>query len=363
MPERWYTTAERHALAGLSRSELAATKRVFNGLAREQQLRLAERVARERRAELCATYASLATVGFGYRTRSDRSHGYRIVRKPCVTFIVKRKWRQPRPDSQQRLPPYLLTTIPDDGEDCLCAVPTDVVPAARFSGARLQAGDAVHVGGNLESRAFIGRLTCMVSRDREPGVRYALSCRHVLSMTEELHPRNPTSATVEARQGGRLIGHTSSVRGRLSTSGESLDAQLARIDDNVDLGQVAALIGGQQFDAVRPSALDWPDFPPLFYIHTARHALKVELVGFLERPFPYPQVGMVNNGMLAIARFRSEPTITGDSGSPVFTLPYGGTLLGMHLGGNSRHAFILPIWMALDPVKYGRRSERWQMLA
>ena len=65
---------------------------------------LAEEIVETRGAEFCRAYDNVIDVSFGYKRRRDKKTGkQRIVRTPCVTFVVKRKWRGDR-NSDQKLP-------------------------------------------------------------------------------------------------------------------------------------------------------------------------------------------------------------------------------------------------------------------
>ena len=58
-------------------------------------------------------------------------------------------------------------------------------------------------------------------------------------------------------------------------------------------------------------------------------------------------------------------TMGGDSGSPVATEKNGGTLLGMHIAGNSGGlAYVIPAWDILNPGRYigVSPSDEWELV-
>ena len=70
-------------------------QRVFNKeLTPQEQMKLTEEIVESRAAELCRAYKSVVDVSYGYGRKQNKNTGKKLIkRKPCVTFVVKRKWK------------------------------------------------------------------------------------------------------------------------------------------------------------------------------------------------------------------------------------------------------------------------------
>jgi hypothetical protein len=74
------------------RRNVREAQRVFNELTPEQQMTLTKEQVETRAEELHRAYENLIQVSYGYRLRRRKDKGgTRVVRKPCVIFIVDKK--------------------------------------------------------------------------------------------------------------------------------------------------------------------------------------------------------------------------------------------------------------------------------
>ena len=308
---------------------MAAASRVYDALPRDEQLRAVRELVTTRAAELCLAYPNVIDVSFGYRRQRTRAGGPpRIVPSPCVRFLVKRKWRRGQKAAGQVLPRRLLAFCSVGGRRTLCAIPTDVEDARVFRG--VEAGALLPVAVRWQESVTGGVLTCALRRSGVAGT-YALSCRHVLSLTDLCHPQPTWGASVEAiedRGAGRL-GTTRAVAGPLSEApAPSFDAQLLEVTAPELLRRA---LGGLRLDG---HARDLGELPDVRFILTPRGTIEATQLEFIfDRPLYWlGGVGWVSHRQLVVS-VPAEPTRKGDSGSPVVSRRNGGRLLGMHIAG------------------------------
>ena len=351
--------------------KLAAAKRTYlKELSRDEQMTLAEEIVQTRGAELCRAYKNVVDVSFGYkRSRSSKTGKLRIVRIPGVTFVVKTKWREIR-DSDETLPAHLFAYWKIGRSRKLCAVPTDVEAASEYAGIEPQAPPRARVAVRRAEDIRIGvfgSTTCAVQRRGDSSI-YALSCRHVFSVTKHLHRQPDRKLEVRLRQpDGPILARTVAVRGRLDrVPTVSFDAQLARVVPTM-LESMRATLAGLSFSGFARGVGDIPD---KFWIIPSRNgpqggrqarvrAEKLRIVS--NRVIPYSRIGPVRHAKLIEAQVRPA-TIGGDSGSPAVTRLSGGVLLGMHIAGGRGLSYLIPAWELLAPANYGRPNDVWKLI-
>jgi hypothetical protein len=336
---------------------LTAASRAFDNLRSELQMALAQEIVETRGAELARAYRGVIDVSFGYRRRRRRGRGrYRVVHRVCVRFMVKRKKpRREIPDGAQ-IPARLFTYYQLGPDRHLCAVPTDVEEASTFVGGRAQA-EAVQV--HWKTSSVSGAIACGLSREGVAGT-FALSCRHVFSLSQLRHPESTWGA--EVHLGRESVGHTGTITGPLRVPPDrSFDAQLMNVDDPVILDRALAGIG------VDGIALGFLDIPDRYSILTPRGEIEAQKVGLVyDRPFYLGRIGNVMHYILLESEVE-RATAEGDSGSPVIgQTSRGRLLLGMHVAGvdngqGKRFAYTIPAWQLFDPSNYDHvsNSERW----
>jgi hypothetical protein len=356
--------------AGPERSakEVRAAVRAFAKLDRATQFRLCREIADTRGQELTLAYTNLVSVGFGYKTRGRAGSKAEAVdfRRPCVVFVVSRKWRSTGKSADpQRLPTQLFTYVGANGERVLCAVPTDVKPLTTFGKASRPHNDlfaarpyGIAVERNGDDRTAFGVVACAIERADEAGL-FALSCRHVYGMSLQ-GPEYASGCEVQSIGGQKAIGSTVNVRGPLvSEPTRSFDAQLARVTNRAALKSALSSI---RFEPGDPSALGPEEVPAQFWVLTPRrdgngNRLKVwvEARDYVTRILPYDGLDVVHHHILhAIA---SEPLMAGDSGSPAVPVAAGRKLIGMYIGGDGTNAYIIPAWQLVRGANYGRPGE------
>lgn len=330
-----------------------------------QQLAVVREVVETRAVELALAYRNVIDVSFGYRRRrTGRPGRYRIVRTPCVRFIVRDKWTsrgEERPG--WKIPERLFAYCWVDGERRLCAVPTDVEDARAYAGIRAQ-GTTIRV--RWQDTTARGALACALRRTGDTKT-FALSCRHVLSLSDARHPEPTWGAAVEVTADGAALelGRTRAVAGLLREAPlRSFDAQLAEVASPDALRRALDGI------ALSGYATGLDELPDRFYIRTPRAVIPADKLGFVyDRPlYRIGQVGYVAHQMLVESVPRTA-TEGGDSGSPVVSRDDGGVLLGMHIAGvdngdGNRFAYMIPAWQLFDPRNYdgAANSEEWSLL-
>ncbi|WP_425404110.1 hypothetical protein [Hwanghaeella sp.] len=356
---------------------LTEARRTFREeLSYADQLRLAEEIVLTRGQELCLAYANVISLTFGFaRKRSKSDPAKKILRRDVsVSFIVKRKWGEGQAVKGQELPKYLFAFWKVGRKRKLCAVPTDVEAADDVMQAEpLSAKSTALVSDPAGQIGVTGAITCVIKRKKRP-LPYAISCRHVLSMSDVRHGKpgggNPVSIY---RGGGGALAVSTGIRGPLSGNRRSysLDVQLAGILDGKEDAFRQTMLDLEITDYVRSNA----DIPRRFDIYRppTRHdgesqrrseRVTADLVRFhYNRLLPYHQsIGRILHELLLEVR-ASPRTMKGDSGSPAITTDKT-KLVGMLIAGQGDLSYLIPAWYLLNPVQYGpgRERERWKLL-
>lgn len=361
---RWMALTEMSTRSWVP-GDLKQSGRVFNRLLTPaEQMSVVQEVVETRAAELVRAYRNVIDVSFGYRRRrSQRTGGYQIVRTPCVRFVVRRKWqRGAEEDPEAKIPERLFAYCWVKGQRCLCAVPTDVEDARAFAVTRPQGG---RIEVNFREASVDGSIACGVRRSVDDRA-FALSCRHVLSLSEA-YPNEPTwgaAVTVSADGGPTRLGKTRSIAGTLQKAPrESFDAQLLEV---TSLDALRLALGGIRISTYA-SGLD--DLPDRVSILTPRGDVGAHKLGFILGSPVYivGQIGEIQHRML-VQTVPDTPTQAGDSGSPVVSQARKEMLLGMHIAGvdngeGNRFAYVIPAWQLFDPENYNgaANSEKWKI--
>lgn len=348
--QAWIKRRESATLAHVPGNARQA-KRVFSGLAHDKQMTLVDELVDTRTAELCKAHADVVAVKSGYGTKRNKRTGRtRVSRTPCVTFVVKKKWRSQRDEKDDRaLPKLLFTYCTVDRERKLCGIPTDVECASDYSAVRPQVRQIVVKKSGIVPE--LGAIACAVMRTGSPDKLYALSCRHVFSMTTKLHPAHATFATVhvDSSRNVKIVARVRSLRGKL-TNGRSFDAQLAEVENRAELRRALQGLSVSSF-AVRRN-----QFPRSYVIRAPGvniTASKIDFVPNWEIVYETPTGNLlhVSHTLLVESLVALGATKGGYSGSPVVTRD-GKMLLGMHIAGGDTRAFMIPAWQLFDVTKY-----------
>ena len=374
-------SGDAHLSPELTQAEKAI--RNFKRLRRAEQLQLAHEIALTRQAELCLAYDNLVGIGSGYRTRRDAGGGQpRLVREPCVTFIVKRKWRTAsKKGNPQALPPYLLGFAALGEHRVLCAVPTDVRVQREFSGAMARDDDddeeiprpfgLLVDPGPTFPKFTVGVATCAIRRPADLGNTFLMSCRHVLGCSRvAMNPDKAGLAVAVDTDARTALGKTLGIRGRLAADTISFDAQLAAVADSQAL---ARAFQGIRFDA-GDSYLKKPgDTDDEFFIATGRAGpdgrrlvVRVTYYGtLLDQEMTYTIGGQTTTIVHRLVLYGESDSelIKGDSGSPAVRLARGQRLIGMYIGGPGNTVYVVPAWQLMTPMNLGRPGEYGWALA
>ncbi len=337
-------------------------KRAFKELPRDKQFELAEEIVETRAAELCRAFKNVIDVCPGYRHRHDKKSGKsRIVRTPCVIFIVKKKWSgENEEDPQERLPKHLFIYRTIGRKRKLCAVPTDVDDAKDYAKIQPQAVTMpIKVVSSSTGRAVGGTITVAIKRSTTGQDVYALSCRHVFCLSKILHPRVELRLPVSVQGRPNVLGETQRERGRLRNAPQhSFDAQLALVSD---LNELRLALRGV---SIRDFARSWGDIPEVYSVITTRGSIRARKKQFVRPIIDYkrPRIERVLHSLL-IRSILVTPTRSGDSGSPYMSGKNGGRFIGMHIAGLAHSGFMIPAWRLLNPAFYSGagNTESWRL--
>jgi hypothetical protein len=339
------TTRERHP------SDLTAARHTWDHeLSTEQQFRIIQELVDTRAADWCRAYSNVIDVLQGYGTQRNAEGRRTVVRKPCITFVVKRKWRGQRVTKpEQRLPRYVLTYVGLRRRRKLCAVPTDVEDAATYRQVEIQNLN-VWVHCQQADLQIPGVVTCAVKTRYGQDKWFALSCRHVLALSKYVHPRLYAGSRVRVSSpGGRQLGLTLGLYGQLADQpAVSLDAQLAEVTS------VTALRRALRGLTLSGYAVRWSELPDTYYIRCPGEPIYAEKVRRVtHETLDYERCGIhyVLHSELIESLVAPGATQPGYSGSPVVSEP-GQLLLGMHIAGGGDTAYMIPAWDLFKPENY-----------
>ncbi len=360
----WMAATEQATLRRQPESVVAAKKVFREELSFDQQMAAAGEIVETRAAEICRAYKSVVDLSHGLRLKRDAKTGAeRVGRVPCVIFMVKKKWASKDDGPEvQCLPEHLFTYWSIKGKRKLCAIPTDIQEAGQLGKVRPQArsGKIITRGGTRRSKNAVGVIAGSLRRSMKPGKVYALSCRHVFSISKRLPPSASRELPVSRRDNGSIFARTTGVRGILHDDFQySLDAQLALVSNRTDL---AAVLGGLNLVGFAKKA---SDLPRSYWIIQPGGAVKAKFLSWeRNRQIKYPGVGDVIHRILVRSRVAGS-TLSGDSGSPVVVGKNGGRFLGMHIAGEGSTSMMVPAWELMRPDRYlGRKipGDRWTLL-
>ncbi len=383
---RWSSHVESMTLRTDERVEREAVK-VFRRLPLAEQMRLACEIVETRARELCIAYTNVVMLAAGFKTRDVGSTKARIVKVPCVTFIVRRKWKGTGrgADRVQLLPSFLLTHVSEGEDRRLCAVPTDVVAEGGFFSARVQA--PAGIATLLPNDAEIGNATCAVRVTQGGQSTVSLmSCQHVLTPDLLAKPATPRSGLQVALHDGTRtrFAVSSKFGGQVRPDGQpSFDVQLADLQPGGVQALRAALDGarlspgrefirnvddllavgsGEMSILISPNLNNPGEKRPPVRATFLRLAPNVQgiVYRFIFGPGDVRELPVNHRLLLMLRQLSGARTDFGDSGSPVVIAAPGGghTLVGMHIAGGVEdgfdYSYTIPAWMLFNPFQYSR---------
>jgi len=331
----------------------------FRSLPQDQQMQLARELVETRRAEITRTYVDVISVSVGYRLRRDESGTRRVEPEVCVILVVKKKWKPgSRGVRARRVPRHFFAHWTIGGRRVLCAVPTDVEDGRRLGQIRPQRQIEAIAPAETPLRSA-GVIACGIIRDGDD-TAYAIGCRHVFGMALILDPAKHHAAQIRLVGQNTVLSLATPIAGRLGNGPDySFDSQLARVLD-ADLLSTA-------LDGVKPAerALSWDDIRQGidYWILTPHGPVRAHFVAVHTEPIVYTsQLNDVRHFQLARFLLPDRATIDGDSGSAVMTEKAGGTLVGMHIGGNGEDlSLVIPAWQLFHAPWYGIADETWKL--
>ena len=361
--KEWIRKTEITTLQRSTSDDAAARKIYLQELGRADQLALVREIVDTRSTELCRAYPNVIDVAVGYKwKRLKKTGARRLIRTPCVIFIVKHKWgKLSKHNREEELPAHLFAYWRIRDERKLCAIPTDVDDASVHSGFEPQAlGDRILVTGN--GKKTFGSVTCALHRSVFGARPFAISCRHVLSLSKVLHPQSVLGASVVLSSSGRPVGESIDIKGRLIEAPDlSHDAQVVIV---TDLAALRDALGDVNLTDWARSESDVPDE---YEVVVPGRRIRARFRGFVQTSIDYkrPDARSVIHESLILSQLTtgSQP---GQSGSPLVSRDGSGLLIGMHIAGkvDDKHGplgLAIPAWHLMDPDRYGvpLGTERW----
>ncbi len=379
----WSRRVEAASLASRDAVPATASHLFDRDLTAAEQMQLVREVVKTRAAELTLAFRNVVMVLAGHKLRSRRDGSERLLRKPCIVFVVRNKWDRTRDAAacEQLIPRRLLAYATVAGRRVLCAVPTDVQDERGFHGATPQAERAIYLHDPADE---LGTLTCAVQVGQR---RMLLSCRHVLSPLPEIlggigsGSRFVRFSIAGQPPAGPAVGTSAGIGGALREHPEiSFDAQLATIAPGAgptlktlltDMPLSASepfLESPERFDQVvaeRHFEILVPDNNPKAATRP-RPTYAARFESLLRREFQFDyqvRIGGVRQTcsvshweLLKLKLLAGRRTLPGDSGSPVVVWNVDGscTLVAMHIAGiqGQPYSFAIPSWQLFAASNY-----------
>ena len=352
----WLKRIERRTLSRAP-GRINEARAAYRKLSEQTKIILVEEIVAVRSAELCLAYANLVDLSAGYKLKRSKKTGKRSIgRIPCVRLMVKRKWSTKSAGSRrQQLPRFIFAYANVNKGRVLCAVPTDVISATDFLRVVPQRDRIAVTPTNSSQRNHhaYGTIACVVRRRESREQLYAMSCRHVLSLTEDRPQGHFFMADVRVRNrnSSMIIGNASSLRGRLRANSQfSLDSQLAFVHN---LNALRRCVDGVRLTSFVKNAARIPE---KYWIQSHRGAFpatKQEFRPKLAFEIFYKGLGLIIHKQLMVGY---AATVGGDSGSACTSRQNGGVLLGMHIAGPSTggagFVYMIPAWQIMSRTNY-----------
>jgi hypothetical protein len=354
--------------------DLKAARANWRTLSLDDQLAAVREIIETRADELKQAYSGVVALLAGFKRTVEKTDqpakgkqaaaagkktARKVLRKPAVIFVVKRKWQKASEAARKRaIPDYLLTYFTVKQHRLLCAVPTDVEDAAGYAQVT---PDGKRVQVEAPRGSLTGTVTCAVdlpSADLSKPPGYAMSCCHVFGMSE-YYDDPPLDA--EIRVDKRFMGNPTALCGELvgDPSVFSCDTALAIV---LDQQALKSALRGINFTSHAESTKDIPKTRQ-YYIRTPTKAITACYAGEYTMPIQYKRIGWVRHMLLIESHLPDGGTIGGDSGSPVVTKTGGDVLLGMHIAGdNAVRSFMIPAWFLMACSTYPALSVAGRLL-
>lgn len=360
---------------------LALAAERFDALANvAEKMKLARKAARRFGRRLKNRDADITMVTSGYRMRREASGGHNLLPEPCVVVVVRQKWREgaaPSGAAVAPLPARLLVRAGGSAAGSEYGVPTDVQPAAWFEGSVAHRANGIEVAvGSYPD----GAIACAVRVDKPTGADWlALSALHVLTPFPSIDGGAAGGAEILSLGDSVDVGASTPWSGQLRSSGDSFDAQLARVNRNwfntvfagYKLAKQPCLRSRADLDQVAPYSRFLVLAPAnhAMHIDTPRLAIGGQFDTYVnaDQAIEYglssdgvTYTGLVRHAELfTIAAGSGSPVSEpGDSGSAVVAFRDGEMVLaGMLIAGPAPGSgldrmFVLPAWQLFDVASW-----------
>ncbi len=382
--QQWAKAAE-DAAPSIEARLLVDARAAYSLLPLGQQLQLAEELAQTRNHELVRAYTNVVALSAGIKRKRTRGGVDKLSGKPCVIFLVRRKWQKSDPgQARQMLPRELLVHADVQGSRRLCAVPTDVQTVDALADARAHGNTSVAVYETVGGTPLVavGTLAWPITvGDKGP---FVIAPLHVLSPWPDLTTggRRAASNVNTRNSAGLALADPPALQsqnwgGCLVPFGkESFDAQLAAVL-RPDL--VRNALAGLRLSKSRPLANDTGEVAVLsataglFVLvadnhpdlsGAARGRLRADYSASpgINIPLEYDvadgAIERVSHALLLQLDLRFDNrTRPGDSGAAVVSPSADGdTLVGMHIAGGvtTSRSYVLPAWQIFNRLFYDR---------
>lgn len=352
---------------GAAPDVIDAAKVRFQRLATSRKRQILAELLQCRGDELMRAYPALIAIGHGRRRkRPSRRHktGSIVANEWCILFMVRKKWKRADEDPTQRLPAYLLHYETLRGRRTLVAVPTDVDERPLVEAQ----AKSLFITVNAESPQAAGVLACLVRCRSTAGnvVWRALSCRHVLSLTNMVSDE-VRGAEVFAPDHAAL-GTASSIRGPFE--GVGFDAQAM---DVANLEATKRALWTWQWPG--GSVTEPEELGQTTWLRCARRAKPLQMTYRAVWAYHEVEYGPRHarfaawiGPLVEVEGEDGESTIDGDSGSPLVIGSSTPKFAGMHIAADTKavngryRSYYIPAYALLDPSNYEEGNlETWSL--
>lgn len=358
----------------ISRSEERKAARFFlHTLSIPQQLAVIDEIILTRERELRIAFPEVERISSGVKERTDRTGRLSIRRVSTIVFHVRGKWSTPTSKGRESLPKHLLTYWGGGKKRRLVAVRTDVRESAVDAIPHASTRHSIYSDPGLVSKEVAtGNLCCAIRIKGIRGCRYAVSCRHVLSASELLHPDRDQNVLLALYEdyAERCLESTSYF-GRLGQIGAypSYDVEFALITDK---DEARRALGAVTFNGERAYVRDLPSIRDLgtYYVVVGRggRAVPIKLrysTTHYDFVLPYEtpagDIDVAHALVIesVVAGSGNDIPRKGDSGSPVLSSRRGGSLVGLHFAGSEsqRRSYMIPAAEIFPSPKFPGWSE------
>ncbi len=341
---------EKESILNYSTPELLSyAQKNWSVLSQEKQFQVLENIIDTQEKSLRQTYTHVNSISLGFRSVKGK-----IVKEPCLGFILKRKLKKlESPQLQAKIiPKRILHCVVFGKKQWVVAVPTDVQSQAEFKLRPHSRYSQIQVRRKNSSLVKNGAFSVLAQMPGQPKKVFAISCRHVLTIGK-------SKTAIFHKSKDILIGELSKFIGKFNANYSfSLDATLALIHtDKISmlkevLRRPNIPLASKTLKEIRKAQH--------YIVLTPRGEVRVRFVAqrfaFREIPYPgYPKRTIIFRWLIEtqFVNQHSVPfqTIKGDSGSPVINASRT-RYVGMHIAGGKGRELFIPSTELTNPKNY-----------